>query len=242
MKYKLLTEDSIKLSDGTRLYRVQALKDFGDVKQGDTGGYIESKDNLSQRGNCWVYDSARVFGSARVSGNAQVFGDAQVSGSVLVYGDAWVYGSAHVYDSAQVLGNALVYSNAQVSGNAWVYGNAWVSGDALVSDSARVSGDARVFGNAQVSGDARVYDSAWVYGNARVKYTVPTLSGLPKHRITVLHDRINIGCESHSIEHWIANGKEIADRHDYSEKDRNTYMDCLKLCKLLQGGLINNEL
>ena len=64
--------------------RVVALIDFGNVKTGDVGGFVESENNLSHDGLCWVY------GNARISGNAQVYGDARVSG------DAWVYGNARV--------------------------------------------------------------------------------------------------------------------------------------------------
>ena len=49
------------------LYRVKALKDFGNVKKGDMGGYIESEKNLSHEGTCWGYDDAWVFGDAIVS-------------------------------------------------------------------------------------------------------------------------------------------------------------------------------
>ncbi|MDE5977041.1 MAG: hypothetical protein K2G70_01045 [Turicibacter sp.] len=34
------------------LYRIRALRDFGDVKQGDVGGYIEKEENLSHEGYC----------------------------------------------------------------------------------------------------------------------------------------------------------------------------------------------
>ena len=132
-KYKILEDQYVEVC-GKKLYRVQALKDFGDVKAGDTGGYIESESNLSQSGNAWVYGDARVYGNARV------------------YGDARVYGNARVF------GNAQVSDYAQVSGNALVYGYALVHGNALVS------GDARVCGNAWVSGNALVYGNAWVSG------------------------------------------------------------------------------
>lgn len=36
---------------GKKLYRIKALKSFGDVKVDDLGGYIEDEDNLSQDGN-----------------------------------------------------------------------------------------------------------------------------------------------------------------------------------------------
>ena len=51
-KYKL-TEETINVY-GITLYRIEALKDFGNVKKGDKGGFIEKEDNLSQYRNCWI--------------------------------------------------------------------------------------------------------------------------------------------------------------------------------------------
>ena len=82
MKYEL-SDQSIEVG-GRTLRRVKALRDFSDVSEGDLGGYVESLDNLSQNGDCWV------------SGDAHVYGDAQV------YGDAWVYWDAHVWGDAYV--------------------------------------------------------------------------------------------------------------------------------------------
>ena len=124
-KYKL-TEESINPLSSIRLYRIEALKDFADVKKGDKGGFVESKDNLSQYGDCWVYDNATVSGNAEVYGNAKVFGDAMV------------YGNAAVSDNAQVYGNAAVSDNAQVFGDAEVYGRARVYGHAKVCHNAKV--------------------------------------------------------------------------------------------------------
>ena len=93
MKYKL-TKNTKEVS-GITLYQIQALKDFGNVKKGNLGGWIEGEENLSQEGNCWVY------GDDWVSGDAVVSGDAKVSG------DAWGYGNAWVYDDAVVSGDAV---------------------------------------------------------------------------------------------------------------------------------------
>ena len=127
-KYELTGE--VKVKFGVTFKRIRALIDFGNVKKGELGGFIEKEENLSHENNAWVYGNAKVYGDARVSGDAEVYGDAWVYGNAKVYGDAWVYGNA------RVSGNAEVYGNAEVSGNAWVYGGARVYGDA------RVSGDA----------------------------------------------------------------------------------------------------
>jgi len=96
-KYKLT--NNTKVFSGRTLYQIEALENFGVVEKGELGGYIESEENLSQEGNAWVYDDAKV------------------------YGNAWVYGSAVVCGNAMVYGNAEVYGDAWVCGNAWVYGN-----------------------------------------------------------------------------------------------------------------------
>lgn len=125
MKKYELTEETVTVY-GKTLYRIRAVRDFGSVKTGEFGGYIEKEENLSHFGNAWISGDAWVYGNARVFGNAWVYGDARVSENAWVYGDARVSGDARVFDNAWVYGNAKVYGDARVSGNAWVYGNAEV--------------------------------------------------------------------------------------------------------------------
>ena len=66
---------------GKKLFKIKALIDFGDVKRGEFGGFLEKEENLSQDGDAWVSGSARVDGNARVSGSAWVDGNARVYGS-----------------------------------------------------------------------------------------------------------------------------------------------------------------
>lgn len=98
----------------SELLRIIALKDFSNVNKGDKGGLIKSESNLSQEGDCWVYDNARVFDNAKVYGsaciyeNAMVFGDAQVSGRVRVHDNAGVCGSVRVYDDIDICGKDII--------------------------------------------------------------------------------------------------------------------------------------
>ena len=78
-KFKLTSEFIVDIS-GVKLFRIKALIEFGNVKAGDLGGYIEKEENLSHMGDAWVSDDARISGNAQVFGNARVFGYAWVSG------------------------------------------------------------------------------------------------------------------------------------------------------------------
>lgn len=153
-KYKL-TDETI-LHKSKTLYRIEALRDFNDVKKGDKGGFIECEDNLSQKGNCWIYDNAKVFESAHVRQHACVCNYAEV------------YGNAMLYEKAIVAGFAKVYDEASISGAAYIGGYACVYDSACILSRARVNNSAEVFDNATVYGDACVESFAYVYGNANI--------------------------------------------------------------------------
>jgi NDP-sugar pyrophosphorylase family protein len=149
-------------SDPSGLLRIIALKDFSDVKKGDKGGLIQNEANLSQEGDCWIYEDAQV------SGNAQAYGDACILGHARVSGFAKVYEKAKVFDEAMVGGHARIWGNVQIGENAKVYGRAQVSENASIYGSALVHDNAKVYGRAQVFGWTNIYDNVSVYGEARI--------------------------------------------------------------------------
>ena len=121
-KYKLT--DECMQYEWHKLYRIQSLRSFSNVKEGELGGYIESEDNLSHDGMCWVYEEAKVFGNAKVYNNACVYFYAEVFGNANVFGNAKVCGNVNVYGKAEVSGDAKVYKN----GDYIVFKNWWSSG------------------------------------------------------------------------------------------------------------------
>lgn len=158
-KYKLRT-DLIKGNDGHILYRIESLKDFSNVKKGDLGGWVEKENNLSQEGNCWVYDNACVYDNAIVTNNATVRDEASVYGDTWVCENACVYGEAKVYDNAKIYGIACVYGESYVRGNTRVYGRALVNGKAIVDNEANICGNAVV----KKSSDYYVCKNIWSSG------------------------------------------------------------------------------
>jgi UDP-3-O-[3-hydroxymyristoyl] glucosamine N-acyltransferase len=182
-KYKL-TDETIKIDDVT-LYRIEALKDFGKIKKGDKGGFVQSEKNLSQKGNCWIYDDACAFDDAIVKdnahlynnsvvfGNARVYENAHIHKSASIFNDAKVYGHACVTDRAVVFETADIYGYGYVCDNAQVYGNAYVFEFATIGEYAKVFGtalgNARIRGNACVRGGARVTGDAIVYDDAIIE-------------------------------------------------------------------------
>lgn len=179
-KYELLLNDMRSVSAGSYdkyyessnsvgtscedriVYRIRALRDFGDVKAGDLGGYIECGQNLSHSGDCWVYDDAAVCCDAVVKDDATVRGKADIIQAAVVSGNASVFGKA------RVSGNAVVTDHAHVG---WEWDGTtspngkWKNGDrTVISDQAVISGNAQVLGEVVVADNAKISDNACVEG------------------------------------------------------------------------------
>lgn len=121
-----LTKNTIEYF-GTILYQIKALKDFGDVKKGDLGGYIEKENNLSQEGSSWVSGNAKISGDAKISGNAKIWGDAEIWGYAKIWGDTRISANARISGYAKIWGDARISANAEISGNARISANARIS-------------------------------------------------------------------------------------------------------------------
>ena len=186
-KYKL-TEETCQHYRRT-LRRIEALKDFGNVRKGDLGGWIEKESNLSQEGDCWVSDSARVYDDARVFGDAKIFDIAQV------FNQALIYNKAKISNNSRVYGHALIRDTATISGSANIH-------DAMMCDNASISDFAYVSGSSVLSGNI------YVGGYNQVSKT-PIYQYKFKIQLIIIDNYINIGYQQFK--------KEEVDRIKYTD-------------------------
>ena len=159
-----LVENLTLYHNGGLLYRIRALKNFGDVKKGDIGGWVESEKNLSQKGLCWIYDV--VDSNARVHGTAGVCDISHVTDYATVRGNSIVRDKSCVMEFGLVDDHAFVFDRATVSGRAQVVGFARICDDTRVTNGSIVSGNSFIVGNGYIGGDVIVN------GHERIDFTV----------------------------------------------------------------------
>ena len=146
-KYELI-EESKATFVGIDIYRIRALRDFGNVKAGDIGGWVCSEDNLSQEGNCWIYDEAKCLDNARILDNAKMYDNAEM------YDNSVMYDNTRMLDNAIIYGKAKMYDNSRMSGNARMYDNS------EIFDNARMFDNAKMYDSSMMLGSAKMYDKA----------------------------------------------------------------------------------
>ena len=118
-KYILIKDDTnfcIKYIEH-KFLRPKALKDFSDVSKGDVGGYVQHYYNLSQKGNCWVYESAVVSRNGLITDNAKISDLVHITDNAKVTENAEVSGSTEICDDVIVTKNAFISNNTILTGN-----------------------------------------------------------------------------------------------------------------------------
>ncbi len=170
-KYEILKEYGSE-ENGHILRKIRALRDFGSVKKGNLGGWVEHEGNLSHYGNCWIYEGAKVYG------NAQVYDDA-------------------IIVDASIFDNALVCDQARVYGMGWIYGNARICGDDFVTT---LLYDNERFHNDEVCMRRRVLENAReAYKNDDGK---PRVELIPPLALMEIGRVLEFGAKKYGANNW----------------------------------------
>ena len=147
LKYELTDISYYDDALDVTLHRIRALKNFGNVAKGELGGFIQRENNLSQEGDCWVFDDAKVFGNARVENDALVDtlaivrDFAHIRDRAVISDLAVISDFAVVEKNAHVLGKSNIMQKALITGSATVYGSSvWIGGGATIGGFAKVGG------------------------------------------------------------------------------------------------------
>ena len=98
-KYKF-TKNALDWN-GYKLRQIQAVRDFGNVRKGDLGGWICYDAQLSHEGDCWIGEDSRIGYGVTVDENAQlidswIFGDCSIRNrAVLDCVNCYIFGRVH---------------------------------------------------------------------------------------------------------------------------------------------------
>lgn len=179
LKYEIM-ESEREFSKGfftpRKAHRIKALRDFGSVKAGDLGGWVETEDNLSHEGLCWLFGAAAALEEGRVKQDAMLFDNAKV------------FGKGEVYE------HAIIRDTSYVAGNGKVGGGAIVKGGSAIEDISLVCGIAQLTG-ASIIGDA-ILTEGFYDGPCRISYTDSVAVfkvTLPEFAVVTVHPGYNQG-------------------------------------------------
>jgi carbonic anhydrase/acetyltransferase-like protein (isoleucine patch superfamily) len=200
-KYKL-TDESIVI-DGITLYRIEALRAFGRVKKGEKGGFVESEENLSHSGNCWIFNEACVYNNAHISENAKIFDAVQISKNATISGHVVITHYAIITDYAVIRGFVEVHNFAKIAKHA------------VISDYAKIEQEAIINGDDNISGYALIRNKGH---ETRKSYV--TVGPVGSNRYVTYEKEskiVNADCFTGTIDEFEKKVKEKYEKSDYYE-------------------------
>jgi UDP-3-O-[3-hydroxymyristoyl] glucosamine N-acyltransferase len=210
-KYKRLKQ-WLYLSDGRRVERIQAIRSFGNVKEGDIGGFIEDDNNLSHNGNCWIADDAIASGQSRVSGNALLKDSARIDHRVKVSDFAVIQDRAMLRDDVFVYGNAVVGFQSLLAGAVTICDHAvvlchprYTCGGKNVKPNLNDIVTVRDF--ARLEGSIFVRDSCIISGNAMIRGNATLTERVKVDGDAIIEDMATLGDDV-----WISQSSRIGGR------------------------------
>ena len=156
-KYQV-TNDIIEFN-GRTLFRIRALKDFDDVKKGDWGGFVRNEYNLSQEGNCWIYDDAICMDNATVKSNAKMYDNAVICSRGSILDNVKMYGKSVICDDGIAKGNSMMFGNSRIKDNAMLLE------DSMMFDNSELRDYSRVYGNGKLYDDSVMCDESLMFGD-----------------------------------------------------------------------------
>ena len=120
---------------------------------------------MSQQGNCWIYDDAKVYENAKVLDDAVVADNSEVYGSAIICDAAKIKHNAVVCDTATIFDNAIIHGYSQVSGNAKIFNNCVLVDKSKVQDGATLKGKCKLYNNTVVKDKAYLVGTVRTFGN-----------------------------------------------------------------------------
>mgnify|MGYP003627980356 CR=1 FL=1 len=151
MKYEL---GESKVFMGIEVYRVVALKSFGNVTKGDIGGWVEDEDNLSQQGNCWIFDEAMAVNRSMVAGNAEMHDYSKMLDDSMIWDHSRMYDNAQMCNNSGMYDNSKMLNNSEMHDSSEMWDNSKMSGNSKMFNNSRMYGTAELLGNSKMRGDS----------------------------------------------------------------------------------------
>ena len=205
--------------EGRTLYRIRALKNFSNVKKGNLGGWVSSEDNLSQEGDCWIYDEAKCMDNARMHDNSKMYnnsvmyeysamhGNSKMCNNSKMYDDSEMHDDSRMYDHSMMYDHSKMYDHSEMNDYSIMYNNSEMHGYSKMRDNSTMYNNSKIYdysimhGNSTMYEDSEMHDEEVLYGKLASKVDEFVEISIPKGRIItgVLKDKkilYNIGCQS----------------------------------------------
>ena len=166
-KYEI-TDITMEFEERT-LYRIRALKNFRNVKAGDLGGWVSGKHNLSQEGDCWIYDEAKCMDNARMYHNSAMYNNAVMCDFSEMHGCSEMHNYSAMLDNSRMYNCSAMYDNSRMYNDSKMYNNSRMFDNSAMYNNAVMLDNSKMFENSRMYRDSRLKNKEKLCGKLVTK-------------------------------------------------------------------------
>ena len=140
-KYEILMDKKNTIEwKGHTLHRIRALRDFGDIKKGDIGGFVENENNLSHKGNCWIYDDAKAMDDSIMYDNSRIYDKSELHDDSVMYNYTRMYDYSELHNNSIMNDDSAMYDNSTMHDYSIMYDNSEMYNNSTLKNKTRLYG------------------------------------------------------------------------------------------------------
>ena len=166
-KYEM-TNITMEFEERT-LYRIRALKNFRNVEAGDLGGWVSGKYNLSQEGECWIYDEAKCMDNARMYHNSVMYNNAIMCDFSEMHGCSEMHNYSAMLDNSRMYNCSAMYDNSRMYNDSKMYNNSRMFDNSAMYNNAVMLDNSKMFENSRMYRDSRLKNKEKLCGKLVTK-------------------------------------------------------------------------
>ena len=166
-KYEM-TNITMEFEERT-LYRIRALKNFRNVKAGDLGGWVSGEYNLSQEGECWIYDEAKCMDNARMYHNSAMYNNAVMCDFSEIHGCSEMHNYSAMLDNSRMYNCSAMYDNSRMYNDSKMYNNSRMFDNSAMYNNAVMLDNSKMFENSRMYRDSRLKNKEKLCGKLVTK-------------------------------------------------------------------------
>ena len=140
-KYEILMDKENTIEwKGHTLHRIRALRDFGDIKKGDIGGFVENENNLSHKGNCWIYDDAKAMDDSIMYDNSRIYDKSELHDDSIMHNYTRMYDYSELHNNSIMNDDSAMYDNSTMYDYSIMYDNSEMYNNSTLKNKTRLYG------------------------------------------------------------------------------------------------------
>jgi UDP-3-O-[3-hydroxymyristoyl] glucosamine N-acyltransferase len=140
---------------------------------------------------------------------------------------AWIGSDVMIFNGAKIGADSVIFSDAQIGRDSQIENYVEIGSWAHIGEGARIDISSKIGDWAHIGEGAHIQPNSWIGKNAFIgDYATPTNIKIIGSKHPVYYwgeDRIDIGCQSRSIDGWTVGYKKLARQYGYDAGDIAEY-------------------